>query len=214
MKKKGKKEDEIKLEDLYSKIAITGSIFLGIFVLFLVSGDFTTSVVYRGYGLGYSQDFDILELYYTYPSVFDLTIFLLIFLGIGQSVLGEHLKEGGSKATYVGLGIFLALALLLWERQTGYNLLENFGPWAFFIILILLAITIFRYVEAATTSVLIATGIAYLVFYFFYTGVIESFVGGSFLSSYLPGVNPLLELGFWTLGVGAIVWGIIKKATD
>ncbi len=214
---KQKKESKINLEDLYRKIAITGSIFLGIFVLFLIAGDYTTSVVYRGYGFGGfrgGEVFDILELYYQYPSVFDLTIFLLIFLGLGQAVLGEHFKEAGTKTTYVGLGIFLALALLLWERQTGYSLLENFGPWAFFIMIVLLAVMVYRFVSTATDSPLMGIGIAYIVFYLFYIGVLESYLGpGSFIGYYFPNSDPLMTLLFF-LAIGAFFWGAIKKIKD
>src|SRR3989344_7895537 len=216
MKKKRtqkKEEDRITLHNLSSKIAITGSIFLGIFVLFLISGNFTSGAVYRGYGLGYDQ-FDILELYYQYTSFFDLGIFLAIFLGLGQSILGKHL-EGGGKAVYVGLGIFLSIALLIWERQTGFSLLENFGPWAFFIIIILLSVFVYSILDQTTGSGLIGMGGAYIVFYMAYFGLLDQYTGFNFFifSPAIPiDLMPWFNIAFLGL-IALIVWGIIKKST-
>ena len=39
--------------------------------------------------------------------------------------------EKGGQAVYVGLGIFLALALLLWERNSGFSIIGEFGIYAF-----------------------------------------------------------------------------------
>lgn len=216
-KRKIKKESKIKLEDLYSKIAITGSIFLGLFVLVIVAGDYTTGAVYRGYGSSfYGGDvIDILEIYYQYPSFFDLAIFLTIFLGLGQSILGKHLEEGG-KAVYVGLGVFLAVALLIWERQTGYSLLENFGPWAFFLIIILLSVFVYTFLDKTTGSGLIAFGIAYIVFYVAFFGLIEDYTAGFGFLLFNPNIpidlRPWMDLALLA-SFGLLVWGVIRKAS-
>lgn len=207
-----KKEENINIHNVAHKVAITGSIFLGIFVLFLVAGDFTSGAVYRSSGFRGGEFFDILDLYYQYSTFFDLGIFLAIFLGLGQSILGKHLEVGG-KSVYVGLGIFLSIALLIWERQTGFSLLESFGPWAFFIIIILLSVFVFNVLEQTIGSGLIAMGGSYIIFYSAYFGLLERVTPGEFLlfSPNIPiDLNPWLDLGV-LVSIGLIVWGAIKK---
>jgi|GEM_PF-2906321 len=207
-----KKEENINIHNVAHKVAITGSIFLGIFVLFLVAGDFTSGAVYRSSGFRGGEFFDILDLYYQYSTFFDLGIFLAIFLGLGQSILGKHLEVGG-KSVYVGLGIFLSIALLIWERQTGFSLLESFGPWAFFIIIILLSVFVFNILEQTTGSGLIAIGGAYIVFYLAYFGLLDQVTGFDLFlfNSNIPiDVLPWMNLMFLS-SIGLILWGIIRK---
>ncbi len=108
--------------------------------------------------------YNIADIYETYSSWIDFFLFLLIFLGLGQSILGEHFKDAkGGKAVYVGLGIFLSFALLLWEQQTGFSLLKNLGPYAFVIFLLLLGTLIYKWVHNASSSALIAGSITYFL---------------------------------------------------
>ncbi len=107
--------------------------------------------------------YNIADIYESYSSWIDFFLFLIIFLGLGQAVLGEHFKAQGGKAVFVGLGIFLAFALLLWEQQTGFSLVKNLGPYAFTVFLLLLGTLIYKWIHNASSSALIAGSITYFL---------------------------------------------------
>ncbi|MEK6862220.1 MAG: hypothetical protein AABY07_09730 [Nanoarchaeota archaeon] len=148
------------------------------FVLILVAlagmikyNEITGQAYYRdyggyGYGLGLF-DFGFVnfsDLYYQYGTLIDAIIFLLIFLGLGRSIFGEKFKGAGGTAVYTGLGLFLTFALLLFEEQTGFNLLYSFGP----VVMFMFAAVIFIYgykllKEHAGIGLIPAAAIMYLV---------------------------------------------------
>ncbi|MBS3108539.1 hypothetical protein J4409_01580 [Candidatus Woesearchaeota archaeon] len=110
----------------------------------------------------------LFELYYEYAQWFDFFIFLLIFLGLGKFAFGSHFKEGG-KAIYVGLGIFLALALVLWEARTGIVLIEMFGPLIPVFLAVLVFFVMYKYLKGNISGgglLLLSIGyiLAYVIF--------------------------------------------------
>jgi len=123
---------------------------------------------YGGYGYGLGLfDFGFInlsDLYYQYGSLIDAVIFLLIFLGLGQSVLGEKFKGAGGKALYIGLGLFLTFALILFEEQTGFNLLYSFGPIVLFLFVAVIFVFGYKLLkEHAGVGFIPAMAIMYLV---------------------------------------------------
>ena len=98
-----------------------------LFIIGYFSSGFTGNAIYYrnfGYGSGGFQNFGMV--YQEYGTMIDAAIFLIIFLGLVQSVLKDHFKN--AKGIYIGLGLFLTFALVLFEERTGMSLLVNFGP--------------------------------------------------------------------------------------
>ncbi len=155
---------------------------------------------YGGYGFG---DFfglgyiDFQSLYWQYGSFIDAVLFLMIFLGVGKSVFKKHFGDSGT-TTYVGIGIFLAFALVLWEQQTQFFLLERFGQYVFYIFLLLLFFYLYKWISHAGGNTLFALAVSYLVYYFFFHKEIQSQMFDKW-----PGLSQYL--GFLDILLGASV---------
>ena len=131
----------------------------------------------RGYGpgfFGFSGGFlgglSFSEIYFQYGYIVDAFLFLLIFLGLGRGVFGKHFSEG-AKPLYTGVGIFLALALLLWEERTGYYLLVEFGSFVLILFLMVLIVYAFKWMKSSGAAGFTAFAFAYIIFFLFiYSG--------------------------------------------
>lgn len=127
---------QIRLSHPVIRTFVLGMVLLGILVALLLVGPRITGQVYYydygasgfGYGPGYFGG-TFTTVYYQYGYIIDALVFLLIFLSVGKLVFTKHFGEH-SKPLYVGVGLFLAFALLLWEERTGIYLLEFAGPFA------------------------------------------------------------------------------------
>ena len=136
----------------------------------------TGAVVYRdaGYGYGGSSgglffdsfgDVQFLDLYYQYGGIIDAVLFLIIFLSVGRGVFEEQFKKGG-KTLYMGVGIFLALALVLWEEQSGFHILTHAGPVALAILGLTLLVGMFLFLHKGGFRPVMAVLLIYLILYF------------------------------------------------
>ena len=142
------------------------AVILGLLILLaliLSSGVFTGKVYYYKYGgggsglsslfgwLGYSSFSD---LYYAYQSIIDAIIFLVIFLGVSKAVFQRHFGAGGN-AVFIGVGLFLAFALLLYEEREGFSLMEKFGPVVLVIFVFIVLFAAFRWLHEHHVSPLV-----------------------------------------------------------
>lgn len=151
-----------KVRDIKNKRFVNTIIIVTLLLFYFTGGKY---VGYYPYFDSYYSGgiYNIADIYESYSSWIDFFLFLLIFLGLGQSILGEHFKAQGGKAVFVGLGIFLAFALLLWEQQTGFSLVKNLGPYAFTVFLLLLGTLIYKWVHGASNNALVAGSVTYLL---------------------------------------------------
>lgn len=199
-------------EFIVNKTVIILLLIFGISILFIIN-DYTGYVYYPGgqWG-GFGQGFGILDLYYEYSEWFDFFIFLAIFLGLAKTVFEESFDAGG-KALYTGLGVLLALGLVLWERNTGNNIMELFGGYAFLIIVLGLLFFVFQWVLAASGIPVIAVGVVLILFFIFFKqlfqeaildpmGMLLPYSTGRFIEA-LANMVPIV-------GVGLLIWGLIK----
>ena len=94
--------------------------FVFLIVLFSLFCIYEVSAQYGG-SFGYEMGTSLVDLYREHASWFDFGIFLILFLSLGRVVFGQHFKGAGGRGVYIALGIFLALALLIWEEQAGFS---------------------------------------------------------------------------------------------
>lgn len=120
---------------------------------------------YSGFDFGDVFKFSFFEFYQNYGYIIDSVIFLLVFISIGKATLGERFKSGG-QSLFIGLGIFLSVALLIWEERTGFYLLLEFGPVALAFFVIILIIWMFTFFHGMEVGGLYAAAFAYMIFFF------------------------------------------------
>ena len=173
----------------------------------------TGAVVYRdsyyggsGFGL---WGFSFSDIYYTYGYVVDAVIFLLIFLGVGKAVFKKHFGEGGT-AVYVGLGLLLAFALLLWEERSGIYLLESFGRFAMVFLFLLLAVGIFSWMKGAGATTpwalaLMVVGFIIILFFMKVSGMTTYEYVMDFFCDFIPPVCGFFS-GFFSFLDSPYAW--------
>ena len=151
-------------------------VILAILLFLLLKTSMTGKAWYRDYGSSFGgfggfdffglSFFSFTDLYASYGYIIDAVIFLMIFLGLAQSVFKERFKE--SRGLYVGMGLFLAFALLMWEERMGISILSLFGPAVFAIFVLLLILVVYKWVRHETgMNPLIVASILYVLLYFF-----------------------------------------------
>lgn len=193
--------------------------FVFFIVLFSLICFYGVSAQYGEY-FGYERGESIVDLYRDYASWFDFAIFLFIFLGLGRAIFGEHFKGAGGTGVYIGIGIFLALALLIWEEQAGFSLIEVMGPWVLFLFIMVLLFLTFMFIVKAGGGVLLAASVTYIIFFIVYTGMI------SYLDVYyfnisdwiyarwgfdMEAFHPLMWVGVGFAIIGIIIGGVILR---
>lgn len=166
--------------------------FIFFIVLFSLFCIYEVSAQYGG-SFGFESGQSIVDLYREYASWFDFAIFLFIFLGLGRAIFGEHFKGAGGTGVYIGIGIFLALALLIWEEQAGFSLIEVMGPWVLFLFILVLLFLTFMFILKAGGGVLLAASVTYIIFFLIYAGA------GYYLEAYYFDFSDLVYQ--WTRGV-------------
>ena len=187
------------------------AVFIGLFIL----NEYTGQAYYQDYGYGSGYGFgggyggfgflniNFTDFYYSYGSLIDAFLFLLIFMGVGKGVFKEHFKQGGT-AVYTGLGIFLAFSLLLWEEQTGFSLLLEFGPFVFFAFLLVLFFYIYTWIKHSGAGGVFAGAATYILFWILYR---FAYVQEKF--TILDPVEAVIDLLFWAsiaYSAGYILW--------
>lgn len=167
---------------------------------------------YKGYGSGASFG-GLLDIYYGYAQWIDFFVFLLIFLALAKSVFGKQFKEG-SKALYVGLGIFLALALVIWEVKTGNSLVEIFGPIVVLFLFVMIIFVFFKHLmkNISRKGLMLICGI-YLIFYLIFTfiPVVRVLYYSSWLYYNLPDLTSIFALLAVLAVIGFIVTVLFKR---
>jgi len=155
---------------------------------------------------------ELIGTYYEFAQWIDFFLFLIIFLGLGQFAFGKHFKEGG-KSVYVGLGIFLALALVLWEARSGVVLIEIFGPIALIFIFIAMFFILYKYIKGhASGGGLAVLSLLYIIFYVlaFIVGNMQIWYYNSWIYMNI-GIDlmPFASLLFVLAIIGSVLGGIL-----
>lgn len=157
------------------------------------------------YGFGFVGGFDdILVLYEQNSTWFDFFIFLLIFLGLTRAVFGQSHLRGQTKPISIGLSLALSFGLVMWERNTGINLLA-FGPVAFLIILLLIMYVIFYLLTNLGTGKWVAAAWTYAIAYALLILFGQSVLGFINYFGFFPTLFQLMNFLFWVAVIGGII---------
>ncbi len=139
--------------------------------------------------VGLLGNFNFADIYSRYAVYIDSIIFLLIFLGLGKLVFG--LKEGrereepGYKLLYVGLALLMTFSLLLFESRMNFTLLDLFGPWVSFVLLIFLTYANYAIASEFIKNKWIVFGLTLASFLFFLDSIYIYFGALNFLGEFV-----------------------------
>ena len=167
----------------------------------------------RGYG---SSAFDVfnlgnvnlLDFYNQYGSYVDMVLFLLIFLGLARWVFGQHFKEG-NRTIYVGLGLFLSFALLLYEESANFHILTAFGPIVLVLFLLIVIFLVSRFLLSTGRAGIFVIGVTYLVLYYFLTNWYEDYWANvSGFSNVIAQVANIFLILAWIIVIVGVVYGL------
>jgi len=108
---------------------------------------------------------NIENIYDRYSALIDLLIFTLVFVGLAQATLGHKYPGPGGRAVAIGVGLSLAISLLIAESTWDFNL-KTLGPLAAAIVMLVLGVMIYQFLHQAGLSRAGAAGAAYLMTFF------------------------------------------------
>lgn len=113
----------------------------------------------------FGNGFDIIKVYDSMPVFFDFTIYLILFIGLTQTVFHKHFEDNrGGKAVIIALGIALSIGMSFIANQYGFSL-KSFGPVAFIVLLVLVGIFIFKAVFKTGMNIGSTVSFAYVLVY-------------------------------------------------
>ena len=141
---------------------------LGFLFFYLFGGNIFGYVYYPFDSFNYARNYNVeglVNIYNNYSEWFDFAIFLIIFLSLSKVVFGERFKE--SQWMYIGIGLFLAFALVLWENRSGFSLLNLFGPFVVALVFLLIIFIFFNFLRHTGLGLMMSISIGYFIIYIF-----------------------------------------------
>lgn len=126
---------------------------------------------------------NLAQTYDHYAAVIDLFLYALIFIGVAQAALGPRFTGHGGKAICAGIGLTLAIAMAIAEKQYRFSL-KSFGPIASGIVILLFGIMIYRLLHHTGLTRTGALSISYAFMFLAVHGAAPGFV--KWLQSQLP----------------------------
>ena len=151
---------------------------------------------------------DIPSFYTRYSGVVDAIIYLIIFAGLTQLTLGKRLGTSrAAKAVAAGVGMTLALALVIMQRAMDFSIAQ-FGPYAAAVVVILATSVLFYLLRTLGAGGIASFSASYVIVYFLLRAVVPNFF--SYLQASAPGLHGLIAAGalicliaaLWRLGAG------------
>ena len=164
-----------------------------------------------GGGSGFLGSFDFESIYQDYGVFIDAVLFLLLFLGVGQSVFKAHFKKGG-KLVYTSVGLVLTFSLIWWEQRSGITILYELGPLAPMIILLVIFLSLYKFLKVHIGYPVIIITALYFLFYV----ACESALCPSVIpigSELLTKIKQIAVFDAIIL-LGAIWWAVKKHANE
>lgn len=179
-----------------------------VLLILVLFGVFSSAVYAQGMldtALTPLENLKLGEVYANHPYVIDTILYFIILVGMSQFVFSEQFKGSGGKAIVIGMGVSLSIAASYFEYTHSFKLLEAFGPIAYFSIIILGLVGMYKFATALGGSGRIAGMLAYALL-FYYTAAQMPWIETWLKSKGLEWIWAMLNL----LALVFAVWGIIE----
>jgi len=95
----------------------------------------------------------------TYYPFLDAVIYFILFIGLAKTALGEKFKD--NKTVPVMMGVILAIAMAVFEYQSGFKL-ADLAPFAAFIVFLMFGIGVYSFTKARSNSTMGAIAVGFL----------------------------------------------------
>lgn len=152
------------------------------------------------------RDLNLPSFYANYSSVLDAIIFVIIFVGLAQVTLGKRFgNTSGGKAVVVGVGLALALSLVIMEQTMDFSIAQ-FGPYAAAVFVLLAASVLFYLLKTLGVDSIGSFCTSYVIVYFMLRAVVPSFF--YWVRAHAPGLHGLVALGA-LICLFAAVWKLV-----
>ena len=145
--------------------------------------------------------FNIIEWYDRMPWFFDFTIYLILFVGLAQTIFQKHFSGRGGKAVIIALGIALSFGMVFAGRQYDFNL-KSLGSVSFIIFLSLISIFIFKAIIKAGMHKGITVLLAYVFIYLAVLNIAPEFINT--VLSKIPFLRAVFYISIIIIGIRLI----------
>ena len=103
--------------------------------------------------------------YDSYSIFIDLIVYLFLFNGVARIALEKRFGGTGGRFLISGVGIILAVAMMIAESQFGFTL-RSFGPIAVMILLMTVGVTVFGFLRGIGANHILSVSLSVLIIYF------------------------------------------------
>ena len=164
------------------------------------AGAITLDFIFRPF-----EYLDLTRLYEHYSVIIDLFIFILIFVGISQVTLAKRYPGRGGRAVIAGIGILLAIAMVMAEQRFGFNI-KSFGPIAACILILLIGIVIYQLLHYAGMTRLRAAALAFIAIFLTMLAMVPNLF--TWFDETMPFLSVILVMIFLlaVVGVASSLW--------
>jgi len=108
---------------------------------------------------------NITRVYDQYAGFIDLLVYLVVFNGVARVALEKRFSGRSGSLLVNGIGVVLALAMVIAQSQFGFNL-RSFGPVAGVLLLVVVGVTLHGFLRRVGASQGLSSSLAVLVLYF------------------------------------------------
>ena len=109
--------------------------------------------------------FDVSRFYDSYASSVDLIIFFMFFMGLTYVTLGKRFEGRGGTMLCVALSLALSIGMMIFERETGFNL-KTFGAVGAGLFVLLVGVLVFMTFKHLEFSKPLSFSLAFLILFF------------------------------------------------
>jgi hypothetical protein len=133
------------------------------------------------------------ELYFSYSSIIDFAIYMILFTGISRAVLEKRFPGIPGKLMSIAIGLVLSVSLVITQERFDFSI-SNFGPLAALLLLLIMGIVIFNLLSSFGFSKLFAASVSFFLLY----GGVRSLIPNMFdwLMINIPLLGSVLSLLF------------------
>ncbi|MBD3310653.1 hypothetical protein GF351_05530 [Candidatus Woesearchaeota archaeon] len=151
----------------------------------------------------------IADFYIDYHLLFDLLIYILLFVGISQVAFKDRFQGRGGRAVIIAVGLSLSVGMMMFEYYYDW-MIGDIAPLGLAVMLAVIAIFIYRL--ATDIAGMAKTGAGALAFVITYLFARASFPEmNDWIRDEIPLLNALLVIAF-VIALVRVIWALWKVA--